>query len=56
MRFVNRMSREEESRNKGDEGINLLEKRFLCWLERIFEELPEKYYVGFTKKLEEPYN
>jgi len=27
--------------NNGDEGINFLEKRFLGWLEQIFEEIPE---------------
>ena len=26
--------------NNGDEGINFLEKRFLGWLEQIFEDIP----------------
>ena len=30
------ISRPSGKGNNGDEGINLLEKRFLCWLEQIF--------------------
>src|SRR5205085_11289975 len=35
------ISRPSGKGNKGDEGINFLEKRFLGWLEQIFEEIPQ---------------
>src|SRR6266705_4471639 len=35
------ISRPSGKGNKGDEGINLLEKRFLCWLEQIFGVIPQ---------------
>ena len=40
--------------NNGDVGITWLEQCFLDELEQIFEEISSPYYVGFTKKLEDP--
>jgi hypothetical protein len=34
------ISRPSGKGNKGDADINLLEKRFLCWIEQIFEDIP----------------
>jgi hypothetical protein len=35
------ISRPSGNGNTGDEDINLLEKRFLCWLEQIFRVIPQ---------------
>src|SRR6266516_147395 len=35
------ISRPSGNGNNGDEDINLLEKRFLCWLEQIFGVIPQ---------------
>ena len=50
------ISRPSGKGNNGDEDINFLEKCFLCWLERTFEDFLYHYYGGFTKKLDEPEN
>jgi len=34
------ISRPSGKGNKGDADINFLEKRFLCWIEQIFEDIP----------------
>src|SRR5436305_10467124 len=56
------ISRPSGKGNKGDEGINFLEKRFLGWLEQIFEEIPQyitlaspkswksQLYIGVNKR------
>ena len=55
------ISRPSGKGNNGDESINLLEKRFLGWLEQIIEDIPEtitsaspkswktQLYIGFYK-------
>jgi hypothetical protein len=43
------ISRPSGKGNKGDEGINFLEKRFLGWLEQIFEEIPQNITFASPK-------
>ena len=43
------ISRPSGKGNKGDEGINFLEKRFLGWLEHIFEEIPQNITFASPK-------
>jgi hypothetical protein len=43
------ISRPSGKGNKGDEGINFLEKRFLGWLEHIFEVIPETSTLASPK-------
>ena len=43
------ISRPSGKGNKSDEGINFLEKRFLCWLEQIFEEIPKNITLASPK-------
>jgi hypothetical protein len=43
------ISRPSGKGNKGDEGMNFLEKRFLCYLEEIFGEIPESITFASPK-------
>ena len=43
------ISRPSGKGNNGDEGIDLLEKRFLCWLEQIFGEIPQNITFASPK-------
>ena len=43
------ISRPSGKGNNGDEGIDLLEKRFLCWLEQMFGEIPQNITFASPK-------
>ena len=43
------ISRPSGKGNNADEGINFLEKRFLGWLEQIFEEIPQNITFASPK-------
>ena len=49
------ISRPSGKGNNGDAGIDLLEKRFLCWLEQIFGEIPQNITFASPKSWKGPF-
>ena len=50
------ISRPSGKGNNGDEDIDLLEKRFLCWLEQILREVPQHITSTSPKSWKTPKN